>query len=225
MPRAFPFFTVVTLLLACPTLARAQTESPEAHRKRGTHHAPHEKAGPDPWEFSISACYAFVPDNRNYIQPTVTADRDWLHLEGRYNYEALDTGSAWFGYNLRVGKKLSLDFTPMLGGVFGHTAGVAVGYEGTLSWWKLELYGEGEYLSDTSDSSDSYFYTWTQLSLAPVDWFSFGVVGQRTQVVETKRNIQRGFLFGLSYKQADLSIVVLNPDDSPSVLIDLSFAF
>ena len=37
----------------------------------------------------------------------------------------------------------------MLGGVFGETTGVAPGYKGSLSWWKLELYSEGEYVFDT----------------------------------------------------------------------------
>ena len=51
------------------------------------------------WSFSASAYTYVVPDDSNYVQPTFTADRGWLHLEARYNYEALDTGSAWIGYN------------------------------------------------------------------------------------------------------------------------------
>lgn len=46
------------------------------------------------WSFSA---YAYsVPDIHDYAQPTFTADRGWLHLEARYNYEALETGPAWF---------------------------------------------------------------------------------------------------------------------------------
>ena len=41
------------------------------------------------------------------LQPTITADYGWLHLEARYNYEGLDTGSAWIGYNFSVGDKLT----------------------------------------------------------------------------------------------------------------------
>ena len=61
-------------------------------------------------------------------QPTVTADHGALHLEGRYNYEAFETGSAWVGWNFGVGEKLRLDATLMAGGVFGDTRGVAPGY-------------------------------------------------------------------------------------------------
>ncbi|HSU54931.1 MAG TPA: hypothetical protein VLT36_12810, partial [Candidatus Dormibacteraeota bacterium] len=96
------------------------------------------------WDFGASINGYIVPDSRDYVQPTITADRDWLHVEARYNYEALDTGSAWLGYNFSGGSNWLWELTPMVGGVFGHTAGVGPGYKGSLSWWKLELYSEGE---------------------------------------------------------------------------------
>ena len=178
------------------------------------------------WSFLASAYTYIVPDDREYVQPTFTADRGWLHLEARYNYEGLDTGSAWIGYNFSLGEKLSLEFTPMLGGVFGDTTGVAPGYRYTLSWWKLELYSEGEYVFDTGDSSESFFYTWSELSLAPVDWFRFGLVVQRTKLYETDFDIQRGFLIGLSYKKVDFTTYVFNPDASrPTIVLGLGVRF
>jgi len=98
------------------------------------------------WSFSASAYAYFVPDSREYVQPTFAANRGWLHLEARYNYEDLETGSTWMGYNFGGGEKLAWEFTPMLGGVFGNTTGIAPGYKGSLSWWRLELYSESEYI-------------------------------------------------------------------------------
>jgi len=40
-----------------------------------------ETAEQKKWEFSLSANSYFVRDDQNFIQPTVTADCDWLHLE------------------------------------------------------------------------------------------------------------------------------------------------
>jgi hypothetical protein len=108
------------------------------------------------WSFSASAYTYVVPDDREYVQPTVTADRGWLHLEARYNYEALDTGSAWVGYNFSGGEKLAWEVTPILGGVFGDTTGIAPGYKASLGWLKLELYSEGEYVFDTGSTSDNF---------------------------------------------------------------------
>ena len=171
------------------------------------------------WSFSASVYSYIVPDSREYVQPTITADRGWLHLEARYNYEALETGSAWVGCNFSGGKKLAWEFTPMLGGVFGETAGVAPGYKGSLGWWKLELYSEGEYLFDTGHSSDSFFYNWSELTLAPLEWFRLGMVTQRTRVYQTDREIQRGVLVGLSYKALNFTTYVFNPDESKPIVV------
>ena len=178
------------------------------------------------WSFSASVYTYIVPDDSDYAQPTITADHGWLHLEARYNYEALETGSVWVGYNFGGGEKLSWELTPMLGGVLGDTTGIAPGYRGSVSWWWLELYSEGEYVFDTGDSSDNFFYNWSELTLSPVDWFSFGMVTQRTKVYETDREIQRGFLVGFSYKALDLTTYVFNPDDSdPTVVIAVALSF
>ena len=177
------------------------------------------------WSFSASAYTYAVPDDSNFVQPTVTADHGWVHLEARYNYEALDTGSAWLGYNFSGGDTLAWEFTPMIGGVFGDTTGIAPGYKGSLNWRKLELYSEGEYVFDTGSASDRFFYNWSELTLALVEWFRFGMVTQRTRVYMTDRDIQRGVLAGVSFKNVDLTGYVLNPDDTPTVVIAVALTF
>src|SRR5687767_4645971 len=83
------------------------------------------------WELAASMYFYQVVDDRNYAQPTITADRGGLHLEARFYYEDADTGSLWLGYNISGGQALSWEFTPMLGGVFGATDAVAPGYKGS----------------------------------------------------------------------------------------------
>jgi hypothetical protein len=178
------------------------------------------------WEFSVSAYTYLVPESRDYFQPTFAADRDWLHLEARYNYENLETGSVWLGYNFSGGKKPAWEFIPMLGGVFGNTTGIAPGYKGSLSWWKFQLFSEGEYVFDTGDSSGSFFYNWSELTLAPLDALRVGLVTQRTHAYQTDRDIQRGFLVGLAYKRLSFTTYVLNPDESrPTIVLALAFNF
>ena len=185
-----------------------------------------ESADDEAWSFSASAYTYFVADDRDYVQPTFTADRGWLHLEARYSYEAFDTGSAWLGYNFSGGESLTWEITPMIGGVFGDTTGVAPGYKGSLGWLKLELYSEGEYVFDTGSSADSFFYNWSELTLAPAEWFRFGLVTQRTRVYHTDREIQRGLLAGFSFKRVTLTGHVFNPDnDKPMVVVAVALTF
>ncbi len=213
---------VALALSAGQALGRTATNEPAATN------SPPPAVGNDakPWSFSASAYTYFVPDSRDYVQPTITADHDWLHLEARYNYEALDTGSIWLGYNFSGGGKLAWEIIPMLGGVFGDTTGVAPGYKGSLSWWKLELYSEGECVIDIGNSSASFLYNWSELSLAPIDWLRLGMVTQRTRAYHTDRDIQRGFLVGLSYRKLSLTTYVLNPDESrPTVVLAVGANF
>ncbi len=157
------------------------------------------------WSFSASASTYFLPDEKEYEQPTFRADRDWLHLEARYNYENLETGSVWIGYNLNVGQKLVLEATPMLGGVFGNTTGIAPGYEVSLTYRKFEFYTEGEWIFDTGDSAENFFYSWSELSVSPVDWFRVGLVAERTRVFQSDVDLQRGLLMGFTYRKVDLT--------------------
>ena len=210
-------------------VAAAQTENDLGIAAADVPPAPSEEKEEEvDWSFSASVLGYLVPDDRDFAQPTFRADRDWLHLEARYNYEELNTGSAWVGFNFDFSfdEELTFEFTPMIGGVFGELNGVAPGYEGTLSWWKLELYTEGEYLIEVDDHSDNFFYTWSELSLSPLDWFRFGLVVQRTKAYETDLDIQRGFLVGLSYEPVDFTAYVLNLGwDTPTVVLSLGVEF
>jgi len=235
--RRLAFIAIAVALVSDNALAQettgasvstAATTGPSTEATAAATTAPDlpEDADEKAWFFSLSAYTFIVPDDRDYVQPTVTADCDWLHLEARYNYEALDTASAWVGYNFSGGEKLAWEFTPMVGGVFGDTSGVAAGYKGSLSWWKIELYSEGEYVYDMGNSSDSFLYNWSELTLAPVDWFRFGIVTQRTRVYQTDRDIQRGVLVGLSWKEIDVTAYVLNPDeDKPTFVFAIGVNF
>jgi hypothetical protein len=163
------------------------------------------------WAFSAALSTFFVNGGKDYVQPTVSADYKNLHVEARYNYEALSTASVWLGYNFSFGKELTLDVAPMIGGAFGHTYGVAPGYKIVLGYWKCELYTEGEYLFDTGNSDDSFFYSWSELTISPADWIRVGIVAQRTRVRNQPREIQLGPLVGLSYKRWTLNAYVLDP--------------
>jgi hypothetical protein len=181
---------------------------------------------PTGWEFNASVYGYFPPDDRHYAQPTVLADHGALHLEGRYNYEGFETGSAWVGWNFGVGEKLRLDATLMAGGVFGDTRGVAPGYELTVSWKAFELYSEGEYVFDVEDSANDYFYNWAQLGYSPLDWLTVGLASQRTRAYQTELDVQRGFFVGFAYKNWSLNTFVFNPGwDTPTVVASLAVTF
>jgi len=73
----------VVVLLASPAFGQATSDSkPDSSGSSAS----------NPWSFSLTADGYVVPHSAFFISPTVTADREWLHLEARYNYENQQTG-------------------------------------------------------------------------------------------------------------------------------------
>ena len=179
----------------------------------------------EPASWYASANFYLLEGEDDFLQPTAFVDHGRLHLEARYNYEDRDTGSIWAGYNLSAGDEFALKFTPMLGAVVGSTAGIAPGYKASLSWRRLELYSEAEYVVDTDGADDSFFYTWTELSVAPAEWWRAGLVIQRTKSYETEFEVQRGLLLGFHRGRLDFTAYVLNPDESPAYVLAVGAGF
>jgi len=170
------------------------------------------------WAFSASA-YLYADADPDFLLPVVTADRGALHLEGRYNYEDLETVSAWVGWTLERGESVHLAVTPMVGGAVGRTDGVAPGVELTLGWKSLELYSESELLVPL-DGQDAYFYTWTQATWSPLAWLGVGVSGQRLRSPDSALVIDRGPMATVQLGPVSLQAFFYNPfsDDAFAVL-------
>jgi hypothetical protein len=175
------------------------------------------------WEFGAALFGYFVPDDTDFALPIVTADRGPLHLEARYNYEALDTGSLFVGWTLEAGSEVELAATAMVGAVLGDLDAIAPGYELSLSYRRFSLYSEGEYVVDLDDSAENFLYNWTELTYAPLDWLRFGLVAQRTRVYETGLDVQRGLLAGFSYRNAEFTVHVFNLGwEDPTIVCSLA---
>ncbi|HJQ99210.1 MAG TPA: hypothetical protein VJ826_12935 [Candidatus Polarisedimenticolaceae bacterium] len=172
------------------------------------------------WAFSATAYGYDVPDDEDFVNPGFTADRGMLHLEARYNYEALDSASIWGGANFSVGKSWVFDSTVMLGGVFGDAEGFAPGFRLSLTRDWLEITSEAEYYIDNHDHEENFFYTWSEIAGYPLEWFRLGVAVQRTRAYQTDLDVQRGPFVGFTWKQLDVSAYVFNPasDDATYTL-------
>jgi hypothetical protein len=180
----------------------------------------------NPWAYNVTVDGYIVPDGQSYVNPVLTADHNWLHLEARYNYENLRTGSVWIGYNFSAGKNLVLNITPMIGGVFGRTNGIAPGFEASLTYKKVALSISNEYVFDTGGRSGNFYYSWPQLTYSPLKWLRVGLVAQRTKAFHTTLDVQRGFLLGVSHKQWEFTTYVFNLGfTEPTVVLEAGVNF
>jgi hypothetical protein len=161
------------------------------------------------WEFAAEANLYILPDE-TYLNPVVTADKNYLHLEARYNYEDLDTGSVFAGINFQTGDSIELNVTPMIGGVFGNSNGVSPGFLLEVNFDKFTLSSEGEYFFSSDDKEFNFFYSWSEFVYSPSDWIWFGIAGQRTRAYETDLEVQRGLVLGLAKGNFSVAGYVMN---------------
>jgi len=205
------------LLAADPILAQQAPANPPA--------AP-QAAVKVPWDVSLTVDGYIPPDQDDYVSPILAADHGWLHLEARYNYENQRTGSVWVGYNFSTGKKLVLNLTPMIGGVFGLSKGIAPGLEASLTYQRIKLSIANEYVFDTSDMHRSLYYSEPQLTYSLTSWARVGLTAQRTKALHTGFAVQRGFLVGFSHKKAEFTTYVYNAGwSAPTAVLEVAWSF
>lgn len=200
MHRAARPVAVVALLLGLPPgIARAQADAPEARR---------------PYSGALTGYYYALPGEPNFGAAVGSVNVGSLRLEGRYNYEARASASAFVGWKFAGGKEITWEVTPIVGTLWGRAHGTVPGVEVAVAYKTVDFYTEAEYVLDRNSSDDNYFYAWSELGWRPVEWLRVGIVGQRTRVVNNDRDIQRGLLMQVFVGKATLSAYAFNPDNA-----------
>jgi hypothetical protein len=171
-------------------------------------------SSPDAWSAAVEIAAWILPDQPDFLLVQAFADRGGLHLEGRYNYEDLQTGSGWVGWTWTWGGTVSGSVTPMAGLVFGNTRGLAPGLELNLAAGPVGLYVETEYVFDLDDSSDDFYYAWSELSVTAAEWLSAGLAVQRTRIVERSSDVAAGPFLGVRAGLFGLTGYLLDPFDT-----------
>lgn len=180
----------------------------------------------EPWRYSASISFYDLPEYQDYWNPVVTADQGRVHLEGRYNYMSIDSGSFWAGANFSTGKTWKFDATVMFGIVVGSIQGVGPGFELSLNRSWFSLTSEGQYLFETQKGVDDTSTSWTEISGSPASWCRLGLAFQLTNAVVATRSFQRGAVVAFSFKNFEFEVDVLDPDlDDATYILELSTSF
>jgi hypothetical protein len=171
------------------------------------------------WEFGITAYPTIVRGGENYTSAIAVADRGPLHLEARVNYEAVGTRSAFVGWTFSGGQTVTWELTPLAGGAWGDTRAFVPGFEAGVGWKRLDFYVEAEYVRDSGERDDSYFYAWTELGFSPLEWLRLGIAGQRTRAYDNDRDIQRGPFVQFTWRRLTIGGYWFNPGSNEQVFV------
>lgn len=174
---------------------------------------PSESAGTEQkaWSFGAALSWYFVPEQKNFGVVTATGDHGPLHLEVRYNYEALRTASTFIGWNFELGETVTFGITPIVGCMFGDAGGPVLGLELSLGWGPLSWSSQGEWVTDVQGDTGGFVYVWSELDVRPWEWLRAGMVVQRTRVFHTAREVVLGPLLGINVWKLELTAYWFQP--------------
>jgi len=173
------------------------------------------------WEFGLTAYPTFVRDGENFTSVVAVGDRGPLHLEARYDYESIGARSGFVGWTLSGGESIAWELTPLLGGVWGTTRGFVPGLEAAVGWKSLDFYLEAEYVRSSVDVKDSYLYAWSELGYRPFEWLRLGLAGQRTNIYDSGRDIQRGPFVQFTWRRVTIGGYWFNPGSSDQLVVSM----
>jgi hypothetical protein len=171
------------------------------------------------WEFGITAYPTIVRGGENYTSAIAVADRGALHLEARYSYESVGARSAFVGWTFSGGETLTWELTPLLGGAWGDTRAFVPAAEASVAWGRFDFYVEAEYVRDSGERDDSYFYAWSELGFRPAEWLRLGIAGQRTRAYGNDRDIQRGPFVQFTWQRLTIGGYWFNPGSNEQVFV------
>lgn len=168
---------------------------------------------------SVTAFYYAMRDQSDFGVGVAALNRGPLHAEARYNYESRDAGSVFAGWNFAGGETVTFQITPIVGALFGAERGVIPGFEASVGYGPVDVYVEAEYVAFREHHEDRYTYVWSELGWKPAEWLRLGLVGQRTRVVHTDRDLQRGLFAQVILRPTTLGVYVFNPDSGSRYVI------
>ena len=177
-----------------------------------------------PWNQSLDL-NLYIFNNGLFPVPVYAVNKNHLHLEAHYNYEAQNTFSVWYGYNFKGGNEFSYLITPMAGVIFGEVNGLAPGLELNLSYKKFEFTSNSEYVFDLEQQEEDFFYVWSELSYIPKDWLWLGLSSQRTRLFDKHVEFQSGPFIGGGYKWFELTGYIYFGQDDPFGLLTLTINY
>ncbi len=144
------------------------------------------------------------------IIPQIWTYINKFYLEGRYNYENINTFSLYVGRSISYNNKVYFDFIPMIGGVIGKTNGISPGFNFQLDYKNFSTFTEFQYTIDLKNTYNSFFWDWTRFSF---NIFKYVNIGGAIQILDEdigNLSFKVGPMIGFIYKKFEFEFYTYN---------------
>jgi hypothetical protein len=158
--------------------------------------------------------YFYVTDKKMVtLVPVLDYQADnHMYVEGRYNYEELNTFSLYLGRTFSVSRKVSYSVTPMLGGVIGKFKGGSAGINAAAEYRKIFFSSQSQYTCSFNESNNDFFFAWSDLGYQPLKWLYVGLSTQQTYLPHSRSLIaESGVLLGFLVKKWTFPLYSFSP--------------
>jgi len=176
---------------------------------------------------SIQQYYYLLSDKTVVFAPIASYQFDnSLYFEGRYNYEEMNTFSAYIGKTFENNSAFKYSFSPIAGGVFGTYKGASLGANVSFEYKNLYFSSQPQYtFTFNKTKEDNFIYSWSELSYQIKGWLAAGISAQHTKLYQAKGLVEKGLLLSFSYKKWSLPLYIFNPESKENkyFLIGLNF--
>jgi hypothetical protein len=139
----------------------------------------------------------------------IQSARKW-YGELRYNYEDVQTLSAYAGKTITAGKTLEFSITPMLGFSTGRFTGISLAANSEINWKKFYISSQSQYSIGIKKGSEAFLFNWSELAYNITPRFYTGLSMQYTRQ-SGQTDIEPGLLAGISFNAFSIPIYVFSP--------------
>ncbi len=153
----------------------------------------------------------YLGENRPFSWVPVVGYRtpgNW-YIEGRVNYEAINSTSFYFGKTFRKKALISYSITPIAGLVAGSFNGGSIGANVALDYKKISFWSQSQYTFSIQNLAKNFTYSWSDLTYQLKEWVSAGVSLQQTRGL-----FEKGILVKYVHKNWSIPLYVFNPATS-----------
>ena len=133
------------------------------------------------------------------------------YMEARYNYEALNSFSLYYGKTFEKTAPVSYQVSPILGFVAGSLDGGSVGMNLEMDYNKLNFNTQSQYTFSIDKRSNSYVYSWSDLTYQLTDRFAAGVSLQQTKLYQVNGTFESGILVKAAYNAWTFPLYIFRP--------------
>ena len=138
-----------------------------------------------------------------------TSANNW-YGEARYNFDELNTFSLYAGKKFSGAGLLSWEATPLIGGLMGQMTGGSVGMNFGADYRKLFFASQSQYSFSIENSTDKFFYNWSELGYNATSWLYAGIAVQQTNIYKTIGKLEPGCMVGFSIKNWTIPMYAFN---------------